>query len=88
MKLNNQTCVFDYIMNGILYYLSGKYDEAILEFTHAIKIAPNHKVAHYQRAIAYAAMGNKKAVLEDLKSSARFGYVRAQNALHLKNISY
>lgn len=88
MKNDSKGCVFDYIMNGILYNLSGKHDEAIKEFTHALNIAPEHKVAYYQRARAYNAMGNKNAVLEDLKSSARLGYMRAQNVLSLKNIGF
>ena len=88
MENVSRSCVFDHIMNGIILNISGKYDKAINEFTHAINITPKHKVAHYQRAIAYDAMGNKKAVMEDLRSSARFGYVRAQKVLRLQNISY
>lgn len=88
MRNESKGCVFDYIMNGILYNLSGKYDDAIKEFTHALDIAPEHKVAYYQRARAYNALGKKNAVLEDLKSSAKFGYTRAQNVLSLKNIGY
>jgi tetratricopeptide (TPR) repeat protein len=80
--------VFDHIMNGIVLYHSGKYAEAIKEFNHALEEKPEYRTVYYKRALAYAAIGKKNAVLEDLKSSARLGYEKAQVVLRSKNIIY
>ena len=87
-QLDTLSIVFDYMMKGILLYKSGKYNEAIKEFNNILEMKPNYKTAYYRRAIVYNAMGNKKAVLEDLKTAARFGYKGAQHVLESKIIDY
>ena len=87
-KIDTISIVFDYMMKGILLYKSGKYDEAIGEFNNIIEIKSKYKTAYYKRAIVYNAMGNQKAVLEDLRTAARLGYKEAQHVLESKNIKY
>ena len=79
---------FDHIMNGIVLYRSGKHAGAIKAFSNALEEKPEYRTVYYKRALAYDAIGKKNAVLEDLKSSARLGYEKAQVALRSKNIIY
>ena len=87
-KTDTISIVFDYMMEGILLYKSGKYEAAIREFNNILEINPKYKTAYYKRAIVYNAMGNKKAVLEDLKTAARLDFKEAQHVLESKNIKY
>ena len=81
-------CIFNTMLNGLELYKSGKLREAIKQFTDILDKKPNYKTAYYKRAIVYNAMGDKNAVLEDLKIAAGLGYKNAQRVLKLHNIDH
>jgi 4-amino-4-deoxy-L-arabinose transferase-like glycosyltransferase len=52
---------------GSLFSDMGRYDEAIEEFRHAIKLSPGFVDAHYNLGIAYFKSGDRRAAFEEFK---------------------
>ncbi len=52
---------------GVTLFNEGQLDEAIVEFTKAIEIDPNHAWAYVNRANAYAEKGEYKKAMTDLE---------------------
>jgi len=63
--LSYDPTALNYQQRGILYFKSMEYEKAVADLTEAVKLAP--KIAwHYEkRALAYEALGKKKAAQED-----------------------
>ena len=49
-----------------------RYDEAIVEATAAIEIAPSNASAYFQRGLAYAMTGRQDAALDDFSAAVRY----------------
>ena len=62
---------------GWIQYHIGKYDEAISTVNTIIKLDPNNAEAYYNRALNYAAKGNKSEALSDARHACSMGYQRA-----------
>ena len=48
---------------GVEYLEQGNYDDAIASFKEAIRINPNHQMAHYKLGLAYAKKGSRRQTL-------------------------
>jgi tetratricopeptide (TPR) repeat protein len=53
---------------GKVYYLAKRNQEAVTSFKSAIKLRQNFAEAHFNLAVAYVALGDKKGVLEEYKT--------------------
>jgi tetratricopeptide (TPR) repeat protein len=59
-----------YEYSGTILFQQHKYEAAIEDFTHAIKLRPNHVPAYQNRALAYRKVGKDKLAYEDLANAA------------------
>ena len=53
---------------GKVYYRAKRNQEAVASFKAAIALRPNFAEAHFNLAVAYVALGDKKGVLEEYKT--------------------
>jgi len=53
---------------GKVYYRAKRNKEAVASFKAAIALRPNFAEAHFNLAVAYVALGDKKGVLEEYKT--------------------
>ena len=51
-------------------------EEAIAEFSEAIRLEPQHALAYANRAIAYTSLGDDAAAQEDLERAVDLGFDR------------
>ena len=56
----------EHISRGNTHYREGRLDEAIAEYTKAIKVEPNNPGAYYNRAYAYANNLETEKAIADL----------------------
>lgn len=57
-----------YNQRGADYAKAGEHQRAIIEFTHAILLAPDSVPAYYNRALVYRTLGEYNYALDDLQS--------------------
>ena len=67
------SCSFDpnvrkqkYFQSGQRYFENGKYREAAIEYSNAVKIDPNYAEAHYQLAEAYLKLQKADIAYQEL----------------------
>lgn len=60
-----------FCLRGFIRTTKGKYEEAIIDFTHAIKVMPELANIYYNRAIVYEMMGDKAAAMDDYNDAIR-----------------
>ena len=58
---------------GTIYYLMGRYPEALLDYNQTLAINPNNGRAYYWRALVNRALGNQIAADYDLQESCMRG---------------
>jgi len=63
-----------YFQSGESYFEKGKYSEAAIEFSNAIKIDPDYTDAHFQLAQSYLNLRQSDRALPEL--NARWSYAR------------
>src|SRR5574340_887887 len=56
-----------YLESGLRYYQKGKYREAVIQFSNAIKVDPRFASAHYQLAESYAKLGIWQSAYNELQ---------------------
>lgn len=78
----------DYLDFGKEYFESGDFENALFNYSKAIKIGANKKTAYYNRALTYKKLNENKSCLEDLKSAAALGHEKARSILEKKGIEY
>jgi tetratricopeptide (TPR) repeat protein len=66
-----------YNRRGIIYYTSGKYDDAIKDFNRAIEISPRYTQAYNNRGVAWRNIGEYKKAIEDYSKTLE---INPQNA--------
>jgi tetratricopeptide (TPR) repeat protein len=54
---------------GVAYYRWGQYQAAIKDFSKAIELDPLFAMAHYDRSLAYAAIGNSASAEKDINQA-------------------
>jgi len=59
---------------GVVYHLSGKYDDAIRAYKQTIKLSPNLAEAHSRLGSAYAAKGMRKEAVEAYREALRIKF--------------
>ncbi|UOQ50912.1 tetratricopeptide repeat protein [Hymenobacter cellulosivorans] len=52
------------IKQGVALYDEGKYDEAVLRYKQALKLAPDNFTAQYELAMTYGSLGRNEEVVE------------------------
>lgn len=72
----------DLLRKGQNYFLTGKFDQAVMQFSSAIKSGGNRKVALYARGVALFKLNKKEAALKDLKYAAKLGHAKAKAILN------
>jgi hypothetical protein len=77
-----------YNNRGNAFLLLGDNNQAIQNYDKAIEIDPNYAEAYNNRAHAYSNLGNNDRAIEDFKTSARLGYLSAQNRLKSRGIDW
>ncbi|MBF0554763.1 MAG: ParB N-terminal domain-containing protein [Nitrospirae bacterium] len=77
----NTTSGYPYFKIGILYCDKNEYRNAIKFLMKAIKREYRLPEAHYYRAKAYSAIGDRKSALADYKMAAEQGHSEAQQLL-------
>jgi len=76
-----QPKVSETIKKGNKLYKTGRYEEAAVEFTAAMKLDPTNMTAIFNRAAAYNSLEDKKAAIQDLRTAAGLGHKNAQDLL-------
>ena len=59
----------EYFNNGISYTVNGQYDQAIKDYSEAIRLAPNDSTYYNSRAYNYLLLGTPEKGLEDANKS-------------------
>ena len=75
-----------YVSNGIEYGQKGEYQEAIDDFTSAIKINPELALAYNNRGIAYGNLGKVQEAIDDFNIAVKMNPDDA-NAYYYRGIS-
>lgn len=83
------TCLNDYVksnpdpdafkMRGMSYFQTGKYENAVKDFTEFLNKNKTSRTIFYQRGLAYEKMGNTKEAEADFKRACDFGFEKACN---------
>jgi tetratricopeptide (TPR) repeat protein len=60
-----------FIILGVDYEELGKYQEAIAAYKQAIRIKPDHEVAHYNLGVLYGELGRYQEAVDAIKQSIR-----------------
>ena len=60
-----------YVVKGMIQYFRGKHVAAIEELSAAIALEPNHRYAHFLRALALTLINDYKAAIKELKATFR-----------------
>lgn len=86
---NNPSYAFGHYSRGRLFASSGKYDEALVDFTNAIRLQPGNAVFHAGRANVYGAIGQYGHAFEDFTRAVSLnpGFAAAfqdMGLLHMK----
>jgi lipoprotein NlpI len=81
-KLNNNDLATSYNNRGIAFAAKGQDDQAVADYTMAIKIAPAYGPAYLNRGIAYSSRGNLDAAIADFDVAIRISpsYALAYNS--------
>jgi hypothetical protein len=72
----------DLLKKGQNYFLTGQFDQAVMQFSRAIKSGGNRKVALYNRGVVLLKLNNKEAALKDFKYAAKLGHEKAKAVLN------
>jgi len=72
----------DLLKKGQNYFRTGQYDQAIMQFSRAIKSGGSRKVALYNRGVALFKLNKKEAALKDFKYAAKLGHAKARAILN------
>jgi tetratricopeptide (TPR) repeat protein len=72
----------DLLKTGQNYFRTGQYDQAVRQFSRAIKSGGNRKTALYNRGVALFKLNKKEAALQDFKYAAKLGHAKARAILH------
>jgi hypothetical protein len=70
------------LKKGQNYFRTGQYDQAVIQFSRAIKSGGNQKVALYNRGVALFKLNKKEAALKDFKTAAKLGHAKATAILN------
>lgn len=62
----------EYVYSGGTAYYQGSYDNAIANFSEAIKLTPNHPLPYYFRAMSYQNIKNYDAAIADYSQAIQF----------------
>ncbi len=68
------------------YSKLGNYQQAIEDYSKAIKLTPELAEAYLARGFAYFKLGNDEQSINDAKIAASLGHKKAQNALKKQGI--
>ncbi len=60
-----------YYSRGLAYYKIGQYDEAISDFTEALKLKPKHADIYYSRGLAYNKIGQYDKAISDFTEAIK-----------------
>ena len=63
-----------YFRQGIAYYETGQYDNAISDFNKALEINPNYAEAYYNRGIINLRKQEYDKALDDLEKAQSLGF--------------
>ena len=72
----------DLLKRGQNYFQTGQYDQAVVQFSRAIKSGVNRKVALYNRGVALFKLNKKEAALKDFEHAAKLGHEKAKAVLN------
>jgi len=72
----------DLLKMGQNYFRTGQYDQAVMQFSRAIKSGGNQKTALYNRGVALFKLNKKEAALKDFKYAAKLGHEKAKAILN------
>ena len=61
----DKSCFHAAYLLGVIYALSELKAQAIVDFTHAIELAPDRPAPRYQRGIIYYELGNLNGAMDD-----------------------
>ena len=61
---------------GVAYYNKGEYDQAIADFTEAIRLDPDNADIYHDRGLAYGKKGDESKSQADLSKAKELGYER------------
>ena len=61
----------EYIKQGVANFKSEKYDQAIKDFSQAIKLDPNNAEYYYKRGITYGNLNQHHKAIEDFNQAVR-----------------
>ena len=70
------------LKKGQNYFRTGQYDQAVMQFSRAIKSGGNQKTALYNRGVALFKLNKKEAALKDFKYAAKLGHEKAKTILN------
>jgi tetratricopeptide (TPR) repeat protein len=76
----DRSCYHAPYLLGVIYTLSGLKAQAIVGFTSAIELAPNHPAPRYQRGVIYYELNQLNAAMDDF-TQARLLQERSGNLL-------
>ena len=68
----------DLLKQGQQYFRTGQYDQAVMQFSRAIKSGGSQKVALYNRGVALFKLNKKEAALKDFRHAAKLGHEKAK----------
>jgi len=71
---NNPKSSYAYCKRGLAYYNLQNYTQAIEDYTQAINLKPNYKVAYKLRGDAYKALGENEKAEADFAKARELGY--------------
>lgn len=72
----------DLLKKGQNYFQTGQYDQAVMQFSRAIKSGGNRKVALYNRGVALFTLNKKEAALKDFRYAAKLGHEKSRVILN------
>ena len=71
-----------YNNRGIIYSMSGKYLEAVNDFTKSLQLKPDNFGAYTNRALAYKGMGKYAEALQDMMTAKEKGIAVDENSIN------
>jgi len=73
LVFNFVRCI-SYYNRGIVYYVKGKYDQAISDYSKALEINPKDTAAYNNRGLYYYRKGEYDKAWEDVRKAQSLGF--------------
>lgn len=70
-----------YFNRGVVLQKKGDTQDAIRDYTEAIRIDPSNAKVYYNRAVARMALSQSEEALADLEIASRLGYEQANHVI-------